>query len=338
VLAKAAKLNEKALHADCERRAIRDGFGEGLLAAAAKNANVVALTADLSESTRVEAFAEKYPDRFIQVGVAEQNMAGIAAGLGVSGKIPFISSFATFSPGRNWEQIRTTVAYNNSNVKIAGHHAGVSTGPDGATHQALEDIALMSALPNMKVVVPCDAEEAKKATVAATRIWGPMYLRLARSATPVVTTVKTPFVPGKGIMLWDPSGEAGKRGGLKPQAVIFACGPLVTNALHAAQELEKEKIGVIVVNMHTIKPLDAALVVDLAKKTGAVVTAEEHQITGGLGSAVASVLAKKAPTPQEFVGVHDRFGESGTPEELMTRFGLGAEDIVHAVRRVLRRK
>jgi transketolase len=336
VIAKGAKLNEELFRADVRKVPIRDGFGEGLREAAAKNPNVVALSADLSESTRTEAFAKLYPERFMQVGVAEQNMAGIAAGLGISGKIPFIASFATFSPGRNWEQIRTTIAYNNSNVKIAGHHAGVSTGPDGATHQALEDIALMRALPNMKVIVPCDAEEARKATVAATKLWGPIYLRLARSASPIITTAKTPFVPGKGLILWDSTNPA-KRGGKKRNVAIFACGPLVANALHAARELAEDDIGAVVANIHTIKPLDEPLVVELAKRTGAVVTVEEHQVAGGLGGAVAEALAKKAPTPQEFIGMHDRFGESGAPEELVARFGMGVEDIVRAARRAVRR-
>src|SRR3989344_4213798 len=229
----------------------RDGFGVGLTLAADRDPNVVALCADLAESTRVDAFAKKYPKRFFQMGVAEQNMAAVAAGLGVSGKIPFMASFATFSPGRNWEQIRTTIAYNDANVKIAGHHTGVETGFDGATHQATEDIAMMRALPNMKVIVPCDAIEAKKATMAAAHLGGPVYLRFSREKMPVMTTEATKFVPGKAEVFWEPGAE-GKRARMKPQAVIFGCGGVLWNALAAARELEEERVGVIVVNVHTI--------------------------------------------------------------------------------------
>lgn len=324
-----AKLNSKIFEKDVEMKAIRDGYGDGLVLAGEKNPNVVALCADLSESTRSEAFAKKFPDRFFECGVAEQNMATIAAGLGISGKIPFIASYATFSPGRNLEQIRTTIAYNDSNVKIAGHHAGISVGPDGATHQATEDIALMRSMPNMKVFVPCDAIEAKKATVAAAKIWGPVYLRFAREKTAVITTEKTPFQPGKAEIFWQSK---------KPQAVIIACGTLVHNALLAAQELEKENIGTIVLNNHTIKPIDEEIIVEAAKKTGAVVTAEEHQVNGGMGSAVAEVLARRAPTPMEFIGLQDTFGESGPPHELIEKYGMGAKDIVKAVKRVLKKK
>src|SRR3989304_343536 len=241
----------------------RSGYGEGLVAAGEANNNVVVLCADLTESTRCEAFAQKFPERFFECGVAEQNLATIAAGLGVSGKIPFISSYATFSPGRNWEQIRTTISYNDSNVKIAGHHAGISVGPDGATHQAIEDSATMRVMANMKVFVPCDAIEAKKATAVAAQIWGPIYLRFAREKTPVVTTEETPFAPGKAEIFWQSK---------RPEVAIIACGTLVYNALQAAKELEKEKIGTIVVNNHTIKPMDEHTIVDAAKKCGAVVT------------------------------------------------------------------
>src|SRR3989344_4145030 len=234
MLNKNLKLNPKIFAADIEEAPTRDGYGKGLLELGEKNPNVVALSADLTESTRAEAFAKKYPERFFEVGVAEQNMATIAAGLGISGKIPFISSYATFSPGRNWEQIRTTIAYNDSNVKIAGHHAGVSVGPDGETHQATEDIATMRAIPNMKVFVPCDAIEARKATIAAAKIWGPVYLRFGREKTPVFTTDKTPFVPGKAEILWYSNTRA------KPQVLIIGCGAFLYNALLAANELEKE--------------------------------------------------------------------------------------------------
>ena len=319
-----------------EQKPTRDGFGVGLVEAADKNPNVVALCADLTESTRNEAFSKKYPDRYFEVGVAEQNMATVASGLGVSGKIPFISSYATFSPGRNWEQIRTTVSYNDSNVKIAGHHAGISVGPDGATHQAVEDIATMRVMANMKVFVPCDAIEAKKATLAAADIWGPVYIRLGREKTPIMTTEASRFVPGKAEIFWESTLRHGSRRG-KPQAVIFGCGGLLHNALLAARELEKEKIGTIVVNVHTIKPLDEKIVVELAKKTGAVVTVEEHQVMGGLGGAIAECLAKKAPTPMELIGMQNVFGQSGPPAELLEAYGMGVKDIKAAVKRAMRR-
>jgi transketolase len=322
-------LSEEIFAEDTPQKPTRDGYGEGLILAGEENQNVVALCADLTESTRVDAFAKKFPERFFECGVAEQNMATIAAGLGVSGKIPFISSFATFSPGRNWEQIRTTIAYNDSNVKIAGHHAGISVGPDGATHQATEDIAMMRALPNMKVIVPCDAIEARKATLAAARVWGPIYLRFAREKTPVMTTDLTPFVPGKAEIFWESK---------KPQVLIIGCGGLLYNALLAARELQKEKIGAMVLNSHTVKPLDEKKIVELARKCGAVVTVEEHQIAGGLGGAVAEVLAKHAPTPMEFIGLRDTYGESGPPAALIEKYGIGVKDIKAAVHRVLRRK
>ncbi len=331
------KLNPKLFNDDVEQRPIRDGYGEGLVLAGETDANVVALCADLTESTRTEAFSKKFPDRFFELGVAEQNMATIAAGLGVSGKIPFIASYATFSPGRNWEQIRTTIAYNNSNVKIAGHHAGISVGPDGATHQATEDIALMRALPNMQVIVPCDALEARKATLAAAQIWGPVYLRFQREKTPIMTTESTPFVPGKAEVFWQPrstiSGQA-----KKSDAAIIACGALVYESLLAARELEKENISVTVVNCHTIKPIDEKKIIAIAERTGAVVAVEEHQTNGGLGGAVAEVLAKHRPVPVEFVGMQDTFGESGDPNALLKKYGLDKESIVRAVKRVLRRK
>jgi len=312
-----------------EQAPTRDGFGTGLVAAGDENKNVVALCADLVESTRVEAFAKKYPERFFEMGVAEQNMATVAAGLGVSGKVPFIASYATFSPGRNWEQIRTTIAYNDSNVKIAGHHAGISVGPDGATHQATEDIAMMRALPNMKVIVPCDAVEARKATLASAQVWGPIYLRFQREKTPIMTTDETPFIPGKAEIFWQSK---------KPEVLIIGCGGLLYNALLAARELEEEKIGAVVLNVHTIKPIDDKKIVELAKKIGAVVTVEEHQVQGGLGSAVAEVLAKFAPTPIEFIGMQNMFGESGAPAELIKKFGMDVKDIKAAAKRAMRRK
>jgi transketolase len=348
-----AKLNPHIFYSDIEQKATRDGFGEGLIMAAEENPNIVALSADLAESTRVEEFAKRFPERYFECGVAEQNMAAIAAGLGVSGKIPFISSFAVFSPGRNWEQIRTTIAYNDSNVKIAGHHTGISVGADGVTHQATEDIAIMRALPNMKVFVPCDAIEAKKATIAASKIWGPVYLRFARQKSPVFTTEETPFVPGKAEIFWEsfPSTHSTKTQGrpersrgatssgrAKPQALIIGCGPLLYNALLASRDLEKENIGTVILNCHTIKPLDEKKIVELAKKYKAVVTVEEHQISGGLGGAVAELLAKAAPTPMEFIGMKDAFGESGEPAQLIEKYGLSVEDIKRAVKKILKRK
>jgi len=314
-----------------EQKPTRDGYGEGLILAGEGNKNVVVLCADLSESTRSEGFANKFPTRFFEVGVAEQNLATIASGLGVSGKIPYISSYATFSPGRNWEQIRTTISYNDSNVKIAGAHAGVSVGPDGATHQAIEDIATMRVMANMKIFVPCDAIEAKKATLAAAKIWGPVYIRLGREKSPIFTSQKTPFEPGKAEIFWSP------RRGLKLRAVIVGCGQLVYNALLAAKELEKEKIGVAVLNCHTVKPIDDKAIIEWAKRAGAVVTVEEHSVLGGLGGAVAEVLARKCPTPMEFVGMQDTFGESGKASEVMEKYGMGTKDIIGAVKKIVKK-
>jgi len=337
-----ANLSEKIFTTELDKKPLRDGFGEGLLQLGAENKNVVCLCADLKESTRCHWFAEKYPERFFEMGVAEQNMATVAAGLGISGKIPFISSYAVFSPGRNWEQIRTTIAYNDSNVKIAGHHAGISVGPDGATHQAIEDIATMRAMPNMKVIVPCDSIEAKKATIAAANIWGPIYIRLAREKTPIMTTEKSDFTPQKAYIMYDTSAAAGRDNpnhvARKPQVLIIGAGPILYNALLAAQELEEEKIGTIVLNSHTIKPIDDKKIIELAKKCGAVVTVEEHNVVGGLGGAVAEVLAKYCPTPMEFIGMQDKFGESGSPDELIKKYEMDVEAIIRSVRRVIKRK
>jgi transketolase len=324
-----AKLNPKMFDEDVEQKPTRDGYGTGLVLAGERDMNVVALCADLTDSTRVDAFSKKFPERYVEIGVAEQNMAAVAAGMAVTNKIPFIASYATFSPGRNWEQIRTTIAYNDANVKIAGHHAGISVGPDGATHQATEDIAIMRALPNMKVFVPCDAIEAEKATMAAAHIYGPVYLRFQREKTPIMTTPQTPYTPGKAEIFWQSK---------KPDIVLIACGGLVFKALLAARELEKEKIGAIVLNVHTIKPLDEKKIVELAKKTGAVVTIEEHQIQGGLGGAVAECLAKYEPTPIEFIGMQNTFGESGPPDKLIEKYGMDVDDIKRAAKKALRRK
>ena len=326
------KLNPQIFEADVEQKPIRDGYGQGLVIAGKENPNVVVLCADVAESTRSHLFAKEFPERFFEVGVAEQNMAAIAAGLGISGKIPFISSYAVFSPSRNWEQIRTTIAYNNSNVKIIGHHAGISVGPDGATHQATEDIALMRSLPNVKIFAPCDAVEAKKATLAAAKIWGPVYLRLSREKTPIMTAEATPFTPGKAEIFWQP--PAGK----KPQVAIIACGPLLYSALLAARDLEQNDIYALILNNHTIKPIDEKKIIEIAEKCGTLITIEEHQVSGGLGSAVAEVLAKNHPVPMEFIGMQNIFGESGQSEELLEKYGMGVKDIKLAVKKAIKRK
>lgn len=310
----------------------RDGFGKGSVEAGHADERIVVLTADLAESTRADSFQKTFPERFIQVGVAEQNMATVAAGMANYGKIPFITSYATFSPGRNWEQIRTTIAINNVPVKVCGMHAGLLTGPDGATHQALEDIALMRVLPHFIVISPCDSEEGRKATVAGAMTGTPVYLRFARDKTPIMTTPETPFEIGKAITMWNPPA-----GGEMSRVAIFATGPLLHNALLAARELEGQGVNTTVTNVHTIKPLDEETIVALAREAGAVVSVEEHQIIGGLGCAIAELLAKKCPTPMEFVGVADQFGQSGEPAELLEHYGMGVSHIVEAVRRVVKR-
>lgn len=320
-------LNPKIFDKDVEQEPTRFGYGRGLVLAGRENPNVVALCADLTDSTKTSDFRKEFPDRFIEVGIAEQNMASLASGLAAAGKIPFISSYAMFSPGRNWEQIRTTICYNDVNVKIAGAHAGVSVGPDGATHQAIEDIAIMRVIPRMTVIVPCDSIESEKATYQAAKIKSPVYLRFAREKTPIITTEESPFEIGKANIL-----REGKN------VAIIACGPLVYNSLIAAEELAKEGIEAIVVNNHTIKPMDEKTVIDVAKKSGAVVAVEEHQITGGLGSAVAEILVANYPVPMEFIGVHDRFGESGEPNELIEKFGMAVKDIKEAVKKAIKRK
>jgi transketolase len=316
-----------------EQAPTRDGFGNGAVEAGKADERVVVLCADLAESTRAEWFQKEFPERYIEMGVAEQNMATVASGLANYGKIPFITSYAAFSPGRNFEQIRTTIALNDVPVIVCGMHAGVSVGPDGATHQPLEDIAMMRALPNMTVVVPADAEEARKATVAAAKLGKPTYLRFGRAKTPLFTTPETPFAIGKAEVLWAPP-----KGSEKPHATIIACGALVHNALLAAHSLAEKGIGVIVVNSHTVKPLDEKTILSAACQSGAVVTVEEHQIAGGLGGAVAELLAREMPLPIEFVGVEDSFGQSGEPEELIAHYGLDVPHIKRAVERVARRK
>ncbi len=331
------KIFAKENEGDIEQVPIRKGFGEGLLIAGEKDSRIVALCADLTESTQMHLFKNKFPERFIEIGVAEQNLATVASGMTVLGKIPVISSYAMFSPGRNWEQIRTTICYNNRKVIIAGSHAGVSVGPDGGTHQAIEDIALMRVIPNMTVISPCDAIEAKKATILALSdsCKTPVYIRLAREKTPIITTEETAFEIGKAQVFYEShlGGQASN-----PQVTIFSTGALTHKALVVAKELETENIGVIVVNIATIKPLDVATVVENAKKTRAVVTVEEHQIAGGFGSAISECLSTNFAVSIEFVGVKDKFGQSGTPDELIEHYEMSVSAIKEAVKRVLKRK
>lgn len=305
----------------------RDGYGHGLLELGKTNPDVVVLDADLAKSTRSDWFAAEFPDRFFDIGIAEQDMLGTAAGLALGGKIPFVTTYGVFVAGRAWDQIRTTVCYADLNVKIAGAHGGISVGPDGATHQALEDIALMRVLPNMRVIVPCDAIEAKKATMAVAGVQGPCYLRFAREATPVFTQEEDYFEIGKANILKEGS-----------DVTIIACGPIVYEALLAHDRLKEIGISARVINMHTVKPLDQEAVLKAAAETGAVVTAEEHQIFGGLGGAVAELLAQNRPTPMEMVGIKDTFGESGPPEELAVKYGLTAKDIAEAAKKAVARK
>ena len=369
-MALARFLNPKLFARDAEQVPTRNGYGEGLVLAGKKDPNVVVLCCDLTESTRSLAFQKAFPERFIEVGVAEQNMAGLAAGMANYGKVPFTSSYAVFSPGRSWEQIRLTAAYGEANVKIAGAHAGISVGPDGATHQALEDIAITRVLPNMTVLVPCDVHETRKATLTAAAMMGPVYLRFAREKTPVITTTRTPFAIGKAQVF-----RAGK------DATIVACGPLVYEALLAAEclagnvsairtllgrypaiaaHVKTSKLhghsmvrartvtrwtpafihallkragrrDIEVLNSATIKPLDAATIAKSAKKTGRVITVEEHQITGGLFGAVAESLAQHQPTPITPIGMPNSFGESGEPMELLEKYGMTAPFIIEAL-------
>jgi len=304
----------------------RNGYGDGLLEAGKRDERVVALAADLTESTRTNLFAEAFPKRFVEVGIAEQNMASVASGMAAMGKIPFIASYAMFSPGRSWEQIRTTIAYNNANVKIVGAHAGVSVGPDGATHQAIEDIALMRVMPNMVVIAPADEHEARKATLAAAQYEGPVYFRLGRSATPVVTTPESPFEIGKAEVLYRRNETLEKKVG------IVVTGSLLYNALKAAQQLEADGIGASVLHMATIKPLDTEMLEKFAIEHDALMTIEEHQIAGGLGSAVTEHLSNVRPIRIERIGVADQFGQSGEPDELIAHYGMDVSTIVKTAR------
>jgi len=324
-------LNPKLFDKDVEQAPIRKGFGEGLLQAGEEDVRVVALCADLTESTTMHIFKKRFPERYLQAGIAEQSMASMASGMAAMGKIPFFSSYAMFSPGRNWEQIRTTICYNHVNAKIVGSHAGISVGPDGGTHQAIEDMAITRVIPRMVVIAPCDAIEAKKATLAAAKYDGPVYIRLAREGTPIVTTLETPFAIGKGEIFFTP------KEGVPPRVGIIATGSLVYNAIMAAKQLEDIGVGAKVLNLPTVKPLDEEAVLALAKECGAIVSVEEHQRKGGMGSAVAEFLAQTYPTKQEFIGVDDQFGQSGTPNELVEHYGMGVSAIVAAAQKVIAR-
>ncbi len=307
----------------------REGFGKGVVEAGTADERVVVLTADLAESTQAHHFQKAFPSRFIQCGVAEQNMATVAAGMALYGKIPFFTSYAAFSPGRNWEQIRTTIGINNIAAIVCGMHAGVSVGPDGATHQALEDMALMRSIPHFTVISACDAEEGRKATIAAAKFGKPVYMRWGRDKTPIMTTPDSPFEIGKANVMWKSDA---------PKVAVFATGHLLYQSLLAAQQLEGEGIAITVTNVHTIRPLDSETILREARAAGAVVTVEEHQVMGGFGSAVAELLALECPLPVEFIGVHDKFGQSGEPKELMEHYKMGTSHIMDAVKKAISRK
>jgi len=331
------KFNSKIFTEKIEQISPRDGFGEGLVLAGEIDERVVALCADVTESLRMYLFRDRFPERFIQVGIAEQNMAGIASGLAASGKIPVLGSYAVFSPGRNWEQIRTTICYNQQKVIIVGSHTGLNVGPDGASHQALEDIALMRVLPNMAVICPADALEARKAILSAIEYQDSIYIRLPREKLPVFTTEETFWQIGKSQELWIPSviesEPAGERGNL---ITIFSCGYLVHKALETAKELEEEGISIAVINNSAIKPLDEKMILKWAKKSKAIITLEEHQIAGGMGSAIAEFLSENHPLPIKFMGIKDEFGQSGQAEELIKKYGLGKEAIKETVKQMIK--
>lgn len=323
----AVHLIEDITASDVKQEPIRAGFGRGLVVAATQDDQVVGACADLKDSTHIGKFAEAFPDRFVQVGIAEQNLVTLGSGLAAQGKIPFVSSYAAFAPGRCWEQIRTTICLNDRAVKIIGSHAGISVGPDGATHQVLEDIALMRVLPNMIVIAPCDAVEAEKATIAIAKDKHPNYLRLAREATPVFTTAGTPFEIGRAYLYRE--GE---------DISIIATGTMTYQSLVAAEKLAKDGISAEVVHVPTIKPLDAVTILRSVQKTKCVVTAEEGQIAGGLGGAIAELLAEEFPVPMRRIGMRDRFGESGEPSELLAHFGLDAKHIALAAHGLIQGK
>jgi transketolase len=312
-----------------ERFSLRDGFKDGIVEAGESNPDVVVLSADVSSSVKASEFKERFPERYIEVGVAEQNLVATASGLANYGKIPFVAAYSVFNPGRSWEQVRTLVALSELPVKIMGMHTGVSVGPDGATHQMLEDVTLMRVLPNMKIIVPCDKEEAKKAVMASVNNDSPTYIRFTRHKTPLFTTEDTPFEMSKAEYFWRSE---------KPQVSIMAMGPLLYDALLAARELESKGIGTSVLNLHSVKPMDIEKVLEAAQDAGAVVTVEEHQILGGLGGTVAEILTQNTPVPQEMMAIHDKFGQSGEAQELLDFYGLNKKGIIDAVFRVLERK
>jgi transketolase len=314
-------LNPDLYNDDVKQEPIRAGFGRGLKAAGEADTNVVALCADLTDSTQMSLFKEAFPERFIEIGVAEQNLVTVASGLARAGKVPFTSSYAAFSPGRNWEQIRTTIALNDMPVKVIGSHAGVSVGPDGATHQMLEDIALMRALPNMIVLAPGDSIEAEKATRAIAKNGKPSYMRLAREKTPIFSTDESPFEIGKAYVLREGADVS-----------LLGTGTMTYQLLAAAKLLEAEGIDAQVVHVPTVKPLDETTILACVRKTGRVVTAEEAQITGGFGAAIAELLGEKLPMPVHRIGMQDRFGESGAPNELLKHFGLDGASIAVTVK------
>lgn len=305
----------------------RSGFGDGLTKAAKNNNKIVALCADLTGSVKMDGFEKEHPERFFQMGISEANMVGVAAGLAQSGFIPVIGTFANFATGRVYDQIRQSVAYTNSNVKIAGSHAGITLGEDGATHQILEDLGLMKMLPNMVVINPCDYNQTVAATIATMNYKGPVYLRFGRPVVPIFTSETQNFIIGQAVKMIE-----GK------DVTIIATGHLVWKAIEAIEVLEEEGLSVELINIHTIKPLDETAILESVKKSGCVVVAEEHFANGGLGDSIAQLLAKKLPTPMEYIAIEDTFGESGTPEELMTKFGLEKENIIDAVKKAIKRK
>ena len=322
-------INPNIFNADIEQVPNRNGFGEGLKELGIENKDVVALCADLTESTRMSEFRDAFPERFFQMGIGEQSMASVASGMAAMGKIPFIASYAMFSPGRSWEQVRTTIAYNNANVKIIGAHAGVSVGPDGATHQAIEDVALMRVVPNMVVIAPCDVHEARKATKKAVEFEGPVYIRLAREKVPVITSSGSPFEIGKAdiYLMRDPRHQ--KKVG------IIGSGTVLHNAMLAGKALNESGIGASVMNLATIKPLDTEAVRAFAEEHDVLITVEEHQVAGGMGSAVAEYLSEVRPTRIVRLGVHDRFGQSGEPAELLTYYGMDARAIIETAKKLV---
>ena len=305
----------------------RSGFGEGLLEVGKQNPDVVALCADLTGSLKMNAFENEFPERFFQVGISEANMIGMAAGMTIGSKIPYTGTFANFSTARVYDQIRQSVAYSKKNVKICASHAGLTLGEDGATHQTLEDVGMMKMLPNMTVIVPADFNQTKQATIAVAELEGPVYLRFGRPSVPIFVKEDAKFEIGKADVVVDGT-----------DVTIIACGHLVWKSIEAAQELEKQGISAEVINMHTIKPLDEKAVLSSVAKTGCVVTAEEHMYNGGLGESIARVLAINNPTPQEFVAVNDTFGESGTPDQLLTKYHIDTPDVIAAALKVLKRK